>query len=163
MVINLTTTTCCMRCPHCKHHESKVVDKRDIFDSGIIRRRRECLSCSKRFTTYEKIDTTDIMVIKKDGRRESFDAEKLKRGLMRACEKRPINMKQIDKMTDEIEEYIRKLNVSEVTSDTIGDQVVQALQKIDKVACVRFASVYKSFQNITEFEEEVQALLQTNP
>jgi transcriptional repressor NrdR len=150
-----------MKCPYCSNNESKVVDKRDTDDFGIIRRRRECLSCGKRFTTYEKLDMADVMVIKKDGRREPFDPEKLKRGIMRACEKRPINIHQIDTMVLEIEDDIHKQNLSEVRSDLIGSKVIDALKSLDKVACIRFASVYRSFQSISEFEREVQSLLQT--
>ena len=151
-----------MRCPFCKENHTKVIDKRDIEDSGIIRRRRECLICAKRFTTYEKLDMTDLMVVKKDGRSEPFDAEKLKRGIMRACEKRPINMHQIDSLVEEVEDTLRKQNLSEIPSEKIGEYVIAHLQKLDKVACIRFASVYKSFQNVSEFEEAVRDLLQIN-
>lgn len=151
-----------MLCPKCKETESKVVDKRNLDESGLIRRRRECLSCGTRFTTYERIDMNDLMVIKKDGRRESFDAEKLKRGIMRACEKRPINSAQIDKLVHEIENDMRALNTTEVQSELIGEATVKALQRIDKVACIRFASVYRAFQDIKQFEQEVQSLLQTS-
>lgn len=151
-----------MRCPFCITNHTKVIDKRDIEDSGITRRRRECLNCGKRFTTYEKIDMTDLMVIKKEGRREPFDTEKLKRGIMRACEKRPINMHQIDGVVNELEDILRKQNLSEIPSEKIGEYVISRLQKLDKVACIRFASVYKSFQNITEFEEAVKELLQSS-
>ena len=150
-----------MKCPFCKTNASKVVDKRDNDESGIIKRRRECLQCAKRYTTYEKIDLTDLIVIKKNGRKEPFNSEKLRTGIERACEKRPINAHQVETIVNEIEAAIREKKCTEVTSDLIGNETVCLLRTIDKVACIRFASVYKSFQTIDEFEAEVKSLLST--
>ncbi len=146
-----------MRCPFCSYHETKVVETRETGED-VTRRRRECLKCSKRFTTYEKMESFSLRIIKKDGNREAFDKEKLRRGLLKACEKRPITTDQISKAVDEIEKTLRNRGVPEVKSVFIGELVMKQLKKLDSVAYIRFASVYRSFQDIHEFEKEVKLL-----
>ncbi|MDD5178292.1 MAG: transcriptional regulator NrdR [Candidatus Nanoarchaeia archaeon] len=145
-----------MKCPFCSNDEFKVVDSRESEDT--IRRRRECLKCEKRFTTYERIET-DLIVIKKDGKREPYDREKMKRGILRACEKRPISNEKIDSFIDKIEQQLRKMNSSEVKSSIIGNKVIAGLKSLDKVAYIRFASVYKDFTDIDSFQEELKKLI----
>ena len=145
-----------MKCPFCSHEESKVTNKRESPNG--IRRRRECLKCKKRFTTYEKAEIDDLYVIKKDGRRERFSREKLEKGIERAFEKRPVSQEEIQKMINEIEENLRKRGKREVKSSVIGDLIIKKLRKIDKVAYVRFASVYKDFENIDDFKNELREL-----
>ena len=135
----------------------KVTDKREVNDISI-RRRRECIKCKKRFTTYERIDAIPLIVIKKNGSKEHFDRDKLTRGIVKACEKRPVTVEHINKVVNEIERKLRSYKKIEVTSKAIGDLVIRKLQKLDKVAYVRFASVYKSFRDIKDFEEEVKSL-----
>ncbi|MBS3749504.1 MAG: transcriptional regulator NrdR [Candidatus Thermoplasmatota archaeon] len=146
-----------MQCPYCQHENTKVTDSRD---TGIysIRRRRECLSCHRRFTTYEHIEMSPIYIIKKDGRREKYDKSKIKTGIVKALEKRPVSPEQIENLLDTIEEHIRKEGKEEISSTRIGEFVMEELKKIDEVAYIRFASVYRSFADITLFEEEVQKL-----
>ena len=144
-----------MKCPYCSSTEIKVTNKRESPDG--IRRRRECLKCKKRFTTYEKIEPTELFVIKKDGRREKFSREKLKAGVDRAFEKRPVAQEKIDKMLQEVEENLRKRG-KEVKSSTIGELLMKKIEKLDKVAYVRFASVYKNFQDIKDFNKEIKGL-----
>ncbi len=144
-----------MRCPYCSHEETKVVDKRDA-ETSLTRRRRECLKCEKRFTTYERIES-DLRVIKKDGRREQFEREKIKRGILKACEKRPVSQEQIEGMLDKIEAGLREKG-SEVPSMIIGQQVMKALRKVDEVAYIRFASVHKEFDSAKKFKEEIKLL-----
>jgi transcriptional repressor NrdR len=139
-----------MICPYCNYKESKVTDKRTSPDG--IRRRRECLKCKKRFTTYERIERTDLYVIKKDGRREKFDIKKLEAGIEKALEKRPIPQDKINKMISAIDEQIRKAGKKEVKSSVIGELVMKKLKKLDDVAYVRFASVYRQFQDINDFK-----------
>jgi transcriptional repressor NrdR len=148
-----------MKCPACGHEEDKVVDSRATRDDTAVRRRRECLECGKRFTTYEYIENTPLMVIKKDGRREPFRREKLKAGILKACEKRPISPVTIDELVDSIESSLQKQMRSEVTSGDIGESVMQALSNLDEVAYVRFASVYRHFKDINQFMEELKNLL----
>ncbi|MCX6777817.1 MAG: transcriptional regulator NrdR [Candidatus Micrarchaeota archaeon] len=148
-----------MRCPYCSHMETKVLDSRDVEDSGITRRRRECLKCEKRFTTYERPEIAEVVVKKKDGRREKFDRAKLRNGVMKACEKRPISTEQIEKIVDEIEMELRRREDIEVPSTQIGELVMRHLKKVDKVAYIRFASVYREFEDIETFEEELHRLL----
>lgn len=143
-----------MRCVYCGN-KTKVINKRNI-DSGV-RRRRECLKCKRRFTTYEKAEV-DLIVIKKDGRREKFDREKLKRGILKACEKRPVSIEKIDKMIAEIEEEIRKSKKKEIKSKIIGELVMKKLKKLDKVAYIRFASVYREFKDIDDFNKEIKKI-----
>jgi len=144
-----------MICPYCSHEETKVVDKRDSED--ITRRRRECLKCEKRFTTYERPDI-DIDVIKKDGRLEHFDREKLKKGLLRAFEKRNITQERIDDLLADIEQSIRNYESTEIKSRVIGELVMQKLKDTDHVAYIRFASVYREFRDINSFDKEIQLL-----
>ncbi|MEG1441646.1 MAG: transcriptional regulator NrdR [Oscillospiraceae bacterium] len=144
-----------MRCLYCGHLDSKVVDSRSAEDGTAIRRRRECLKCGKRFTTYEKIESVPIIVIKKDKSRQSFDREKLQRGILNACASRPVPLQAIDDMLDEIENTIHNSLAREVSSDKIGELVMEKLREIDEVSYVRFASVYKQFKDIETFKEEL--------
>ncbi len=145
-----------MNCPYCSHKESKVTDKRESPEG--IRRRRECLKCGKRFTTYEKASIEDIYVIKKDNRREKFSREKLENGIHKAFEKRPVEKSKIDKMINEIEEQIRKIGKKEIKSSVIGELIMKKIKKIDNVAYIRFASVYRDFQDINDFKREMKKL-----
>ncbi len=147
-----------MKCPYCGYDETKVIETREVGDTGVIRRRRACLSCEKRFTTYERVEGLDIYVIKKDGSREKFDREKVKRGIMKACEKRPISIEEVERVVEEIENEIRRKDSVEVTSREIGRLVMKKLRKLDHVAYIRFASVYKEFKDIESFEKELKRL-----
>ena len=147
-----------MKCPFCGFSETKVVDKRDSSDMESTRRRRECLKCHERFTTYERPDISQIMVVKKDGRMEAFDRSKVLKGIVRACEKRGISVGMMEKMTDDIEAELRKDFTREVSSKRIGQLVMRKLKKIDKVAYLRFASVYREFEDVDDFEKEVTKL-----
>ncbi|MEM4555124.1 MAG: transcriptional regulator NrdR [Candidatus Anstonellaceae archaeon] len=146
-----------MKCPFCHYSETEVVDSRDTSDYRI-RRRRECLKCKRRFTTYEEVEKEDIFVIKKDGRREKFDRHKLILGIQKACEKRPVSLEKINEIADKIESKIRRENSLEVKSSKIGELVMDQLRKIDEVAYVRFASVYRSFADIQSFEAVLKSL-----
>ena len=148
-----------MKCPYCAHNENQVLDSRDSEDLSSVRRRRECLKCDKRFTTYERIDMVDLYVIKKDGRREQFDRNKLLLGIKKACEKRPISMDTIEETVDEIEQNLRKKETTEIPCKVVGETVIRRLRAIDKVAYIRFASVYRAFEDVESFEKEVQSLL----
>ncbi|MBN2052355.1 transcriptional repressor NrdR [Candidatus Woesearchaeota archaeon] len=150
-----------MRCPFCSNKDTQVVETRETGED-ITRRRRECLKCSKRFTTYEKLETINIRVIKRDGNREFFDKEKVKKGILKACEKRPITLQQIDKVVDEIEKALIQKHAPEVRSTLIGDLVMKHLKKLDSVAYIRFASVYRAFQDVGEFEKELKLLKSNN-
>jgi len=150
-----------MKCPYCAHEENQVLDSRDSEDLSSVRRRRECLKCSKRFTTYERVDTVDLFIKKKDGRREQFDRRKLLIGIQRACEKRPISMNTIEDTVEEIEQSLRKLETTEIPSKIIGEKVIRRLKALDKVAYIRFASVYRSFEDLESFEKEVQNLMKS--
>lgn len=147
-----------MKCPFCGSLNTKVIDKRSISSGEVNRRRRVCLSCKKRFTTYERVEGTNIFVLKKDGRREPFIREKIKAGILKACEKRPITEEQIDKIVDDIERRIRRYKSTEIKSSTIGAMVIKKLKIVDKIAYLRFASVYKSFKDTKDFEKELKAL-----
>ena len=147
-----------MQCPYCTYKESKVLDSRHT-DEKSIRRRRECESCKKRFTTYEKIETMPVMVIKKDNTREYFDTAKLKRGIIRSCEKRPVSMDVIDEMVLDIENEVNRLYQEELESKKIGDMVIKRLKDIDEVSYVRFASVYRQFKDIDTFAQELKNIL----
>ena len=147
-----------MRCFYCGHLESKVVDSRAAEDGTAIRRRRECLQCGKRFTTYEKIESVPIIVIKKDGSRQSYDREKLQRGILSSCANRPVAIETIDGILDGIEAEIHNSLAREVSSVQIGQMVMDRLRKIDEVAYVRFASVYKQFKDIESFQEELKRM-----
>jgi len=146
-----------MRCPFCTNRETEVVDTRDTEDFRI-RRRRECSKCRRRFTTYEEIEQEDLFVIKKDGRREKFDRHKLLNGLEKACEKRPVSRKQIESISDGVEAKLRKADSSDVTTSLIGELVMEKLRKVDDVAYIRFASVYRSFTDIDSFEAALKNL-----
>ncbi len=148
-----------MKCPYCGFEESKVIDSRPVEDSSAIRRRRECIKCEKRFTTYEKIERVPIMVIKKDKSREAFSPEKLLSGLLKACEKRPVPTEKLEKMVYEIENIIANTMEREITTVQIGELVMDKLKTIDQVAYVRFASVYREFKDINTFMEELNMLL----
>jgi transcriptional repressor NrdR len=150
-----------MNCPYCEHAETKVTDSRDT-GAYTIRRRRECLSCNKRFTTYEYIEMTPVYIIKKDGRREKFERTKIRNGMIKALEKRPVSHEKIESMLDAIEDKIRKLGKEEIESTMVGEFVMDALKDIDQVAYIRFASVYRCFADITSFEKEVKQLMQQN-
>ena len=144
-----------MRCPFCYNMESKVVDSRPTDEGLTIRRRRECIKCGKRFTTYEKIEQLPVFVVKKDGRRESFDRDKILRGLVKACEKRPVSLKELEALVQEIEKQIFNSLEQEITSQQIGQMVMERLKKLDEVAYVRFSSVYSQFMDINSFMEEL--------
>ena len=146
-----------MICPYCNSQDTKVIDKRETSDLKATRRRRECLKCSKRFTTYEKIEPMEIFVVKKDKRREPFDKEKLKSGIIKACQKRPISHESIEKVLNETELMLRKKKKTEITSSEIGELVMRKLRKLDKVAYIRFASVYREFADISSFEKELKS------
>lgn len=148
-----------MKCPFCGFTDSKVIDSRPAEDGTTIRRRRECLECLKRFTTYEVIERMPLVVIKRDGSRQSFDTVKIINGLVRACEKRPVTMAQIENLADDIEQELRGRLESEVNSEAIGEMVMSRLKDMDEVAYVRFASVYRSFKDINTFMEELTKLL----
>ncbi len=147
-----------MKCPCCGYTESKVVDSRPTDENERIRRRRECMRCEKRFTTYEIVETVPIVVLKKNGMQEPFDREKLLQGMLRACKKRPVSVEQMEKMVDCIESGLQNRLVREVTSTTIGELALDALRDVDEVAYVRFVSVYRSFGNIDSFLEELEKL-----
>ncbi|MBS3152671.1 transcriptional regulator NrdR [Candidatus Woesearchaeota archaeon] len=146
-----------MKCIFCSHTETKVVDSRESED--ITRRRRECLKCEKRFTTYERPEPLQIYIIKKDGRRELFDREKLKKGILRACEKLPIEIEKIENIVNKIEAKLRTLDANEIQSKSLGEEVAKHLKQLDKVAYIRFASVYREFADIEDFKKEIQGLL----
>ena len=148
-----------MKCPFCGYTDSKVIDSRPAEDGTTIRRRRECLECQKRFTTYEVIERMPLVVIKRDGSRESFDKIKIINGVVRACEKRPVTMAQIEQIADDIEQELRGRLESEVQSERVGELVMGRLKELDEVAYVRFASVYRSFKDINTFMEELTKLL----
>ncbi len=148
-----------MKCPFCGHQEDKVVDSRASSDGVAIRRRRECLSCTKRFTTYEHVEEQQLMVSKKDGRREPFDRNKLLSGLVKACEKRPISMDQIEELVDVIEREVSANFEREVSSRQIGERVMKRLHGLDPVAYVRFASVYREFKDVEQFMRELKDIL----
>ncbi|GAW92131.1 transcriptional regulator NrdR [Calderihabitans maritimus] len=151
-----------MRCPFCGYSDSKVLDSRPSEERNSIRRRRECLDCGKRFTTYEKIEDLPLVVVKKDGRREVFNPEKLQVGIMKACEKRPVSTSQIEHMVNEIEKELLNTMEREVSSKQIGEMVMERLRKIDEVAYVRFASVYRQFKDLQTFMQELENLLKNN-
>ncbi|KJS84730.1 MAG: NrdR family transcriptional regulator [Peptococcaceae bacterium BICA1-8] len=151
-----------MRCPFCGFYESKVLDTRSADDGNYIRRRRECVDCTKRFTTYEKIEDVPLVVVKKDGKRQVFDSTKILNGLIRACEKRPVALKELEIVTEEIERDLKNKLEREVNSSLIGELVMDKLKKLDEVAYVRFASVYREFKDISTFLKEIEGLLRTS-
>jgi transcriptional repressor NrdR len=151
-----------MKCPFCGNINDKVIDSRESPEGDKVRRRRECLKCEKRFTTYEKIEEIPIKVIKKDKRREDFDRSKITAGITRACEKRPVSLEQIEQIVSDIENHINREGLKEIRSEGIGEMVIKKLQKLDEVAYVRFASVYRQFRDISQFMSELQSILQSN-
>ncbi len=146
-----------MRCPYCYYDETKVTDTRESGD--VTRRRRECLKCGKRFTTYEHVETIDLRVIKKDGNIETFDRNKLIKGILKSCEKRPVKMEKIQRIVDEIEVELRKHDSTEIPSKIIGELVMNKLKKLDKIAYIRFASVYREFKDLKSFEKEIKKVI----
>lgn len=148
-----------MKCHFCRSSDTKVVDKRETEESFATRRRRECLSCEKRFTTYERVESPSIIVVKKDGSREQFDREKIRKGILFACQKRPVPAAQVDSIVQHIENSLRDLDGTEITARRIGELVMKHLKKVDKVAYIRFASVYKEFADLDEFKEELAKLV----
>ena len=148
-----------MRCPFCDNEDTKVMDARPIDDGKAIRRRRECEKCVKRFTTYEKVETTIIMIIKKDGSRQAFDRDKLMNGIIKACEKRPVALADIERVVDSIERGLNNMMEKEVKSTFLGELVMEQLKDLDEVAYVRFASVYRSFKDVNTFIKEIEALV----
>ncbi|ART77561.1 transcriptional regulator NrdR [Sutcliffiella horikoshii] len=148
-----------MKCPSCHHNGTKVLDSRPVEEGKSIRRRRECESCSYRFTTFEKVEEMPLIVVKKEGIREEFSREKVLRGLIRACEKRPVALKQLEDIVMEVEKELRNIGISEVKSDMVGEMVMERLSKIDEVAYVRFASVYRQFKDINVFLDELKEII----
>ena len=148
-----------MTCPFCGHREDKVIDSRESKEGDVIRRRRECLSCERRFTTYERSDEIPYMVIKKDGRREKFDRQKVLAGLLRACEKRPVGMARLAELVDEVETALADTPDREMSTTAIGEKLMDRLKGLDKIAYVRFASVYRDFQDVEAFLAELKTLM----
>jgi transcriptional repressor NrdR len=148
-----------MRCPYCGHVESKVIDSRESKKGISIRRRRECEACRRRFTTYEKVEEIPYMIVKKDGSRQMFDRQKLLKGLMKACEKRPIAIGKLEEIVEEIEAKLQERPDKEMKASEVGQQVMDRLRELDKVAYVRFASVYREFRDVQEFKNELETLL----
>lgn len=148
-----------MKCPYCGEVDNKVIDSRLSKDASVIRRRRECISCSRRFTTYEHIEEIPIMIIKKDGRREIFNREKVRSGIQRACEKRNISMNLIEEFIDELERDLRETGEKEIPASAIGEKIMGKLHELDDVAYVRFASVYREFKDVNDFFAELKTLL----
>jgi transcriptional repressor NrdR len=148
-----------MKCPFCAHLHDKVVDSRESKDGDAIRRRRQCLQCKKRFTSYERIDEIPIVVVKKDGRRERFDRQKVLAGILKACEKRPVSMSQLETIADNAETMVQESSEREVSTRAIGEMIMNELKNLDKVAYVRFASVYLDFKDVQEFMSELKDLL----
>jgi len=148
-----------MRCPFCDHLDTRVLDSRPVNDVRSIRRRRECAACSRRFTTFETVEEIPLIVVKKDGTREQFSRDKILRGLIRACEKRPVALETLQNIAEEIERDLRNTGLSEVGSDLVGEKVMERLIHVDEVAYVRFASVYRQFKDITVFLKELNQLL----
>ncbi len=148
-----------MKCPYCGKEEDKVIDSRSVQEGKAVRRRRQCLSCCKRFTTYEYVENVSLLIVKNDGRREPFDRQKLRTGIELACKKRPVGSKRIDAMVDEIEEKLLSMSKGEIESSVMGEIVMEKLREIDEVAYVRFASVYRKFQDKEQFLDELKKLL----
>ena len=150
-----------MKCPYCENEDSKVIDSRHTEDGKAIRRRRECEECGRRFTTYEKVEEMILMVIKKDGSRQAFDRNKLLNGIIRACEKRPVSIADMEKIVDDIERGLNNMMEKEIDSNFIGELVMERLKDLDEVAYVRFSSVYRQFTDVNTFVQEVERLLTT--
>jgi transcriptional repressor NrdR len=150
-----------MKCPYCSNLEDKVVDSRESKEGEVIRRRRECLRCGRRFTSYERIDQVPHMVVKKDGRRERFDREKIMAGLLKACEKRPVSVKALEQVADRVESMVQESPDREVPTREVGEFLMNSLRDLDKVAFVRFASVYREFKDVDQFMATLKGLLET--
>ncbi len=148
-----------MKCPFCSHNESKVVDSRPTDEGQAIRRRRECIACAKRFTTYEKIDEIPLIVVKKNGNRESYNKNKILNGVIKACEKRPVSLQDIEELVDGIEKQLYNTMEREITTEFIGNLVIEKIKELDEIAYVRFASVYREFKDINTFMDEVKKIL----
>ncbi|MBP7402446.1 MAG: transcriptional repressor NrdR [Clostridia bacterium] len=148
-----------MRCPFCSHDEDRVIDSRPSEEGAAIRRRRECIACGNRFTTYEKVETLPLLVVKKDGTRQAFDRAKLYSGIMKACEKRPVTTEQLDSLVDSIEASAQNSLKRELSSREIGEMVMNGLKRIDEVAYVRFASVYRQFRDVSSFMKELNEIM----
>jgi len=151
-----------MRCPFCGHLEDKVVDSRESREGDAVRRRRECLACGRRFTSYERVEETPVLIVKKDGRREPFDRTKIRAGIKKACEKRPIKTEDIERVVENVERACQEYQGDEISTTVIGEKVMKELQELDGVAYVRFASVYRQFRDVTEFLNELKGFLKTN-
>ena len=151
-----------MKCPYCGYNEGKVIDSRPADEGASIRRRRECLSCGKRFTTYETVESLPMVVVKKDGSRQSFDRRKVLGGMIRACEKRPVPLAELEKIAEEIEQDLQNSMEREISTEAIGEKVMERLRNVDQVAYVRFASVYRQFKDIDTFMTELNKLLADN-
>ena len=151
-----------MKCPYCGYSESKVIDSRPADENSSIRRRRECLSCGKRFTTYETVESLPMVVVKKDGSRQSFDRRKVLGGMIRACEKRPVPLAELEKIAEEIEQDLQNSMEREISTEAIGEKVMERLRNVDQVTYVRFASVYRQFKDIDTFMTELNKLLADN-
>ncbi len=152
-----------MKCPFCGHHDNKVVDSRVSKDASVIRRRRQCLDCGQRFTTYERVEALDTYVIKKDGSREVFDREKVKRGILLALRKRPVSVTEVEDFLDRLESGFQEKNLREIPVKQVGESVLQWLRQVDQVAYVRFASVYRDFHDVKEFMHELETLMARDP
>lgn len=151
-----------MKCPYCEYFESKVIDSRPTDEGQAIRRRRECMKCGKRFTTYEKIEEVPIIIVKRDGNRQTYDRNKLLNGILKACEKRPVSISTIERIVDDIERNLSNTLEKEITSVEIGEMVMNKLKNVDEVAYVRFASVYRQFKDVNSFMEELKKILNEN-
>jgi len=151
-----------MKCPFCADTENKVIDSRLSKEGYVIRRRRECLACNRRFTTYERIEEIPLMIIKKDGRREEFNRDKIRIGITKACEKRSVSMNSIEDFLDEIEQELRETGKKEISSSIVGELVINRLHDLDEIAYVRFASVYREFKDVNEFVQELKLMLENH-
>jgi transcriptional repressor NrdR len=151
-----------MKCPFCADTENKVIDSRLSKEGYVIRRRRECLACNRRFTTYERIEEIPLMIIKKDGRREEFNRDKIRTGITKACEKRNISMNSIEDFLDELEQELRETGKKEISSSIVGERVINRLHDLDEIAYVRFASVYREFKDVNDFVQELKLMLENN-
>jgi transcriptional repressor NrdR len=150
-----------LRCPFCKDPENKVIDSRESHEGLVIRRRRECFSCKRRFTTYERVEELTPLIVKKDGRREAFDRDKLLAGLKKACEKRPVSVDDLEELVSQVEKRLQESGEKEVPASSVGEEVMARLKGLDEVAYVRFASVYRSFRDVSEFLDELRELVDT--
>ena len=151
-----------MKCPFCADTENKVIDSRLSKEGYVIRRRRECLACNRRFTTYERIEEIPLMIIKKDGRREEFNRDKIRTGITKACEKRNVSMNSIEDFLDELEQELRETGKKEISSSIVGERVINRLHDLDEIAYVRFASVYREFKDVNDFIQELKLMLENN-